>query len=309
MPAMELRILVGTANGLRQLELTGAEWPPAFVGHTVTALARDGARTWAVLDGDTIWTSTLGGVWADVASVPGPPATCLAPTPAGLLVGTEQAHLLRLVDCGLTPVVPFETAEGRGDWYTPWNDPADVRSIAVGAGSGAPTYVNVHVGGVLRSPDGERAWTPTLDIENDVHQVFAHPSCPGAVLVAAAEGLGVSRDAGKSWEFVTGGLHAPYSRAVAIAGEWVLLTASTGPRGKRSAVYRRRFDGEGDLERCRGGLPDWFEYNIDTACLVAAGSVVAFGTEDGRVFRSPDAGATWELAAKGLPEIRCLALG
>jgi hypothetical protein len=306
---MELRILVGTASGLRQLELTGAEWPPAFIGHTVTALARDGARTWAILDGDTIWTTAVGGVWADVASVPGPPATCLAPTLDGLLVGTEQAHLLRLDDRRLIPIAPFEQAEGRGDWYTPWNDPADVRSIAVGAGAGAPIYVNVHVGGVLRSPDGEQAWKATLDIEADVHQVLAHPSRPDAVLVASAEGLGVSRDAAESWEFVTAGLHARYSRAVAIAGDWVFLTASTGPGGKRSAVYRRRFDGGGDLERCRGGLPDWFEHNIDTACLVAAGSVVAFGTEDGRVFRSLDAGATWELAAKGLPEIHCLALG
>lgn len=306
---MDPRILVGTVSGLRYLELTGAEWPAAFLGHTVTALARDGARTWALLDGDTIWTSAPGETWADVATVPGPPGTCLSPTPAGLLIGTEQAHLLRLVGRRVISVEPFERAEGRGEWYTPWDDPADVRSIAVGAGAGAPTYVNVHVGGVLRSHNGEHAWTATLDIEADVHQVIAHPSRPGAVLVASADGLGVSGDAGESWEFVTDGLHAPYARAIAIAGDWVLLTASTGPRGKRSAVYRRRFDGGGALERCQGGLPGWFEHNIDTACLVAAGPIVAFGTEDGRVFRSLDAGASWELAAKGLPEIRCLALG
>jgi len=305
---MEPRILVGTVSGLRQLGTPGAESAEALVGHTVTALAHDGTRTWAILDGDTIWVTAEGGAWAAAASVPGPPATCLVPTPAGLLVGTEQAHLLRLVGGQLSPVEPFEQAEGREAWYTPWRDPADVRSIAVGAGAGATTYVNVHVGGVLRSPDGERAWRPTLDIEADVHQVIAHPTRPGIVLVAAAVGLGVSRDDGESWEFVTAGLHARYSRAVAVAGDWVLMTASTGPRGKRSAVYRRRLDDGGDLERCRPGLPEWFDHNIDTTCLAAAGPVVAFGTEDGRVFRSLDAGASWELAAKGLPEIRCLVL-
>jgi hypothetical protein len=31
---------------------------------------------------------------------------------------------------------------------------------------------------------------------------------------------------------------------------------------------------------------------------------VVFGTEDGRVFRSEDAGASWEQAAEGLPRIR-----
>ncbi|MGH7310940.1 MAG: WD40/YVTN/BNR-like repeat-containing protein, partial [Candidatus Rokuibacteriota bacterium] len=218
------------------------------------------------------------------------------------------AHLLRLAGGRLSSVGPFEQAEGRDAWYTPWGDPADVRSIAAGPREAA-TYVNIHVGGVLRSPDGERGWTPTLDIEVDVHQVIAHPTRPQVVLVAAAVGLGVSRDQGESWEFVTAGLHARYARAVAVAGDWVLMTASTGPGGRRSAIYRRRLDGGDDFERCRAGLPEWFSHNIDTACLATVGPVAAFGTEDGRVFRSLDAGASWELAAKGLPEIRCLALG
>jgi hypothetical protein len=309
MRPMEPRIVVGTASGLRRLDATGAQAPEVFAGHTVTALARDGTRTWAVLDGDAIWVARDDGAGAAAASVAGPPATCLAWTPAGLLVGTEQAHLLRLAGDRLTPIEPFEQAEGRDTWYTPWGDPADVRSIAMGAGAGGAIYVNVHVGGVLRSPDGEDGWRPTLDIETDVHQVIAHPTRPGTVLVAAADGLGVSRDGGESWTFTTAGLAAHYSRAVAVAGDWVLLTASSGPAGRRSAIYRRRLDQEGDLERCRHGLPEWFHRNIDTACLAAAGPVVAFGTEDGRVFRSLDAGASWELAAKGLPEIRCLALG
>ena len=38
-------------------------------------------------------------------------------------------------------------------------------------------------------------------------------------------------------------LHATYSRAVAFAGDFVLLTASTGPRTDRGAVYRRPIDG------------------------------------------------------------------
>jgi hypothetical protein len=306
MRMMEPRILLGTVSGLRQVDAPGAESPEAFAGHTVTALARDGARTWAVLDGETIWATTDDGAWAAAASVSGPPATCLAPTPTGLLVGTEQAHLLRLAGGRLTPVEAFDQADGRKTWYTPWGDPADVRSIAA---SRAAIYVNVHVGGVLRSPDGTRGWTPTLDIEVDVHQVIAHPTRPRVVLVAAADGLGVSRDQGESWEFVTAGLHASYARAVAVAGDWVLMTASTGPGGRRSAVYRRRLDGDDDFERCRAGLPEWFSHNIDTACLATAGPVAAFGTEDGRVFRSLDAGASWELAAKGLPEIRCLVLG
>src|SRR5436853_425316 len=93
-----------------------------------------------------------------------------------------------------------EMIDGRAAWYTPWGDPADVRSISV-ALDGA-IYVNVHVGGVVRSRDGGRSWAPTVDIESDVHQVLAHPSRAEVVLAAAADGFGVSRDGGASWRFL-----------------------------------------------------------------------------------------------------------
>jgi hypothetical protein len=307
---MERPILVGTIGGLWHFGPTARLAEEALTGRTVTALVRDGARTWAITDGRTLCATQDSEEWQVLASIEGPPATCLAPTSAGLFVGMEGAHLLRMVDGHLEPVVSFESVEGRESWYTPWGDPPDVRSIAVDqtVADGA-IYVNVHVGGVVYSRDGGRSWAPTLDIENDVHQVLLDPRRPGVVLVAAAVGLGVSHDGDDSWRFVTAGLHGRYLRAVAVSEEAVLVTASTGPRGKRAAVYRKPLDGAAKFERCRRGLPEWFDGNIDTACLGAAGSVAAFGTEDGRVFRSLDGGTSWELFAKGLPAIRCVIVG
>jgi hypothetical protein len=301
---MDARILIGTEGGLRELGAGERPAREAFAGHTVTALARDGARTWAIIDGREVWAEE-GERWQRQATVAGAPATCLGPGPAGLLVGTEGARLLRLAGDRLEPVEAFERVEGRETWHTPWGDPADVRSIAVDP-AGA-VWVNVHVGGVVRSRDEGRTWTPTLDIETDVHQVIVHPSRPGVVLVAAYDGFGVSRDGGDAWDFVTAGLHAHYARAVAVSEATVLLTASTGPGGRRSALYRKPLDGPAGFERCRQGLPEWFDHNIDTACLASAGPLVAFGTEDGRLYRSPDGGATWELAVKGLPAVRGVA--
>jgi photosystem II stability/assembly factor-like uncharacterized protein len=305
---MATRILVGTESGLWQLRGDALEPVAPLAGHSVTALARTAGRTWAILDGRTVGELADDGGWRDLASVEGTPATCLAPTPAGLLVGAEQAHLYRLDGGGLALVDSFETAEGRQTWYTPWGDPADVRSIAVGA-DGA-VYVNVHVGGVLRSADGGRSWRPTLDIETDVHQVVAHPTRPEVVLVAAAAGFGVSRDGGQSWEFVNGGLHARYARAVAVSEPpgVVFISVSTGPGGRRAAVYRKPLDGTAAFERCAGGLPAWFGDNVDTACLAAGDGVVALGTEDGRLFRSPDLGQRWELVTKGLPAVRAVVI-
>jgi hypothetical protein len=95
---------------------------------------------------------------------------------------------------------------------------------------------------------------------------------------------------------------------VALAGDTVLLTASTGPRGRsQAAVYRRPLDGEAPFERCRGGLPEWFHGNIDSGWLEAREDA-AFAAPDGTVWSSSDAGATWEQVAEKLPEPRCLAL-
>jgi hypothetical protein len=102
----------------------------------------------------------------------------------------------------------------------------------------------------------------------------------------------------------TDGLEASYSRAVAVCGDTLLITASQGPRGGRSAVYRGGLSG-GAFERSRKSLPDWFDDNLDSHCLDALpdGSLAAFGTSDGRVFASVDAGASWDEVAVSLPTI------
>ncbi len=72
------------------------------------------------------------------------------------------------------------------------------------------------------------------------------------------------------------------------------------------AVYRKPLDG-GAFERCQTGLPRWFDGNVDTACLAASGRLVAFGTEDGGLYVSRDAGETWALHAKDLGAVRAVA--
>src|SRR4029453_1342607 len=133
--------------------------------------------------------------------------------------------LLKLAGNALEPGEAFDATEGRDTWYTPWGAPAGDRSMGRAVDGTIP--VNVHVGGVARSRDRGRSWAPTLDIENDVHQVLAHPTRGDVVLVVSAEGFGVSRDGGSSWQLVTAGFHAHYLRAVAVADDIVLVSAST----------------------------------------------------------------------------------
>jgi hypothetical protein len=226
-------------------------------------------------------------------------------TSQGVFVGTEEAHLLRLGDDSLlAPVEAFEAIAGRDDWFTPWGGPPAVRSIA--RDLSGRLHANVHVGGIPRSVDAGASWEPTIDIDADIHQVVAHPYEPDVVLAAGAVGLAVSVDGGASWRIEREGLHATYARAVAMAGDHVLLTVSNGPRGGRAAIYRTTLEPGSAFERCTVGLPEWFDSNIDSGWLDVRGGEVAFGTGDGEVYRSDDAGERWTRAAIGLPSIRAM---
>ena len=124
---------------------------------------------------------------------------------------------------------------------------------------------------------------------------------------AGARGLSMSTDKGATWSLRSDGLEARYCRAVVLYGDQVLVSASNGPRGGRAAVYRGGLE-DGAFERCRSGLPEWFDDNIDTYCLDALndGSFAAFGTNDGSVYVSDGGGTTWRELVTGLSPVRHL---
>ena len=298
---MQSTIVVGTTDGLHQI---GPERDKSLETHEVTWIAQAGSRWWAILDGRELWCSESQDSWKQIASLGSHRANCALPYDGGVLVGASDSHLHRLSGNVLGPVKSFDEAPGRDTWFTPWGGPPDVRSMSVDPDGNV--YVNVHVGGVLRSGDGGESWEPTIEIGSDVHQVHFDPAS-GLLFAASSWGLGVSEDYGDSWEFHRSGLHATYARAVTVAGDTVLVSASTGPRTSRAAVYRKNVRDTGPFERCTDGLPEWIVNNVDTACLAASGSQVAFGTSAGSVFTSDDQGNSWQLVAEGLPAVRCLA--
>lgn len=290
------RILIATRDGVRTFDEHGDEAAVQLAGRSVNAIVRDGSQLWAIVDRAEVWHAP-DGEWRHVAKVDGFSATCIAMTDA-LHVGTSEARLFRLTGEALVPVGAFDAAEGRASWYTPWGGPPDTRSMSEW---GHDVYVNVHVGGILHTADHGASWNPTIDIDADVHQVA---TAEGLVLAACAGGLATSSDGGATWSMRTDGLDARYSRAVVVCGDHLLVSTSTGPRGGRASVSRAGL-ATGAFERCRTGLPEWFDDNIDTGCLDALndGSFAAFGTADGRMFGSDDGGVTWGELAAGLPSV------
>jgi hypothetical protein len=298
-------LLVGTAAGLYGLNGATPERDPALGEQDVTALDVSDGVVRAVIDRRTIVARDASGTWPELARSDDLAIDCMLATPNGLLAGTDEAHVLRLGDDGaFERDQGFDAVDGRDAWYTPWGGPPAVRSMALDLAG--RIHANVHVGGIPRSVDGGTTWEPTIEIDADVHQVIAHPTEPDIVLAAGAVGLAISENGGTSWRIEADGLHSRYARAVAVAGDTVLLTAATGPHGGRGAVYRVPIDGIA-FEKCETGLPEWFDGNIDSGWLTAAGSTVAFGTSDGDVFVSEDEGLTWGRTAEGLSRIRVLA--
>jgi hypothetical protein len=292
-----VRWVVGTAEGL-----VGSEGELWLAQRAITALTWDGHGWLVLVDGREVM-RVHGDEVEALGEIDDEAGRCLLPTAEGVLLGTAHARLAVLRDGAVTMVRSFDEAAGRDEWYTPWGGPPDTRSLS-GSAEGA-LFANVHVGGILRAEAPEGVWSPTIDIDADVHQVLVDPFDASHVVAATARGLAETHDAGGTWHFTAEGLHAPYARGVALDGDRLFLSASTGPRGGRAALYRRE-PGVEVFERCANTLPDWFPGNIDSHCLAAGGGTIAFGTEDGRGFVSDDGGGSWREVLGGNARATCV---
>jgi len=294
-----MRWVIGTDHGL-----VGSEGQAWLVERSVTGAVPDGRAWVALVDGDEVVrlhgdeVDSLGAVEEEVGR-------CVLAVDGGVLVGTAHARAAFVRDGTSELLSSFDEAEGRDRWYTPWGGPPDTRSLTMSPDG--VLFANVHVGGILRAERPDGVWSPTIDIDADVHQVLADPVDASHVVAATALGLAETRNAGETWSFATDGLHARYSRAVALDGERLFLTASTGPRGGRAAVYRRDAIGQ-SFVKCEEGLPEWFDGNVDSHCLAAAGGTALFGTEDGRAFLSEDRGDSWRELVGGSASVHCVAI-
>jgi len=288
-----MSLLIGTTAGAYRLDGTTDQ---IVEGTRINHMAKD-VDSWWVADGK----GRIHKDGAVAATMPaGTAPLCIQPTPDTVWVGTSGARLYALDDDELSEDEFFGKAPNRDTWYTPWGAPADIRSMTLDADH--TLYINVHVGGILRYDN--TGVVPTLDISADVHQVAAHPTQKGAVFAACAYGLAASHN-GHDFEIRSTGLHADYCRAVAVLEEKVIVSASTGPRTTKGRLYRGEL-WDGGFEPLTNGLPEWFDDNLNTHCLVAVEDGL-FAGQGGTVWHSDDLGETWTEAVGGLPKVTCLA--
>jgi hypothetical protein len=293
-------ILVGTwDNGL--FSIAGKTVHHEFPGQSVRGLAGDGqGGVLAIVGGHSLRRRSCDGEWTELAKSEFELSCCVSIGNI-VFVGTDDANVLRVDPDGAQECLTgFRAVAGRDRWYAGatmvdgklMGPPLGIRSMTATC-DGAVLLANVHVGGVPRSTDAGATWSPTIDIDSDVHQICAHPTRPHIVVAAAAAGLCISRDAGATWTIEQQGLHAHYCSAVAFAGNDIFVAASTDHFASQGAVYRRSIDGKGPLQPLGGDMPRWMDGIVDTNCMATRDSAAALIDGSGCLYASFDDGGTW----------------
>jgi hypothetical protein len=289
-------IMVATGRGLR---VAGQTVDP-LDGADVTAIAPGKQGIWAVVRSREIYRVSRG-LAERVAMLDEPSGLCIVDAYDAVYVGTTESGLFKLESGALVRVRGFDEAPGRSEWWQPpGHRPASTWTLAAAPGQ---LFVNVHVGGILRSRDGGASFTQTIDPDLDVHEVQVGPD--GRLWAATGKnGLAESRDAGENWTFHGVGLPAKYLMCVAPMIDGVLVAAASGFRAGDDALYR--FDGK-KFTKCSYGLPESFGDHLHARQLTAHGNHAAVAGGDGMVYASDDAGRSWRVALENLDAVHGVA--
>ena len=282
--------VIATAHGIR---LPSGGNLDSLAGASITSIHADGEDVWALVARRDL--HRIGGANSElVARLPDASGAVVGSHRGVVWVGGRHARLWRLDGRELIESTSFQDAPTHDQWHTPWGGPPDVFSIASDA---EHLYVSVHVGGILRTTDGV-AWTPTIELHDDVHQVAVGDD--GTVWAATGmRGLAESRDQGATWRYHTNGLHARYALAVAALSDGALVAVSSGHAAKDGGVYR--FDGQ-LITRCHG-LPDDLGGAVGPRQLAAYGERAVIALPNGDLYVSEDGGRDWVRLEAGVGSV------
>ncbi|MCL7416953.1 MAG: YCF48-related protein, partial [Halalkalicoccus sp.] len=229
--------------------------------------------------------------------------------PEEVWVGTEPSAVYRSQDAGNSweRVGGITDQPSEPEWYFPPRpDTHHVRWIEVDPNDSRRVYVGIELGALLLSDDAGETWRERPEgSRRDNHSLATHPDDPGRVYSAAGDGYAESTDSGESWAHPQDGLDHRYCWSVGPDPndpDTVLVSSAGGARSAHSLdsaesyVYRRR---GGTWERLDDrGLP------MGTGVLratLATHEGEFYAANNSGLFRSTDAGESWERLRIGWP--------
>lgn len=224
--------------------------------------------------------------------------------------GTEPSRLFRSIDGGKSwqerPALPeLPSAPTWSFPPRPWTH--HVRWISPDPNVAERLFVGIELGGVMRSEDAGLTWEDRKPgSQHDSHTLRTPRLAPGHVYEAAGGGFAESFDGGTTWQGADEGLpwHYLWGLAVDPADPTTLVVsvspsaraAHHGPQWAESTIYRRT--GSGQWQPANLGLP---EPRGTHAYVLAAHDAEPHtfyaAPHQGDLYRSADAGATWERLA------------
>jgi photosystem II stability/assembly factor-like uncharacterized protein len=305
----DVLVLVGTMKGAFLLRSGGARkrWEvggPWFPGHSVYAMAYDDRsgkpRLWASTN-SMHWGGVLrssrdfGRTWTN-------PEAANVKFPAETGVSLQQIWKIRpgrrsepdTLYCGVEPAALFESKDGGETWslnrglfdhphrqrWQPGGGGLCLHTILPDAGDPKRMFVAISTGGVYRTDDGGQSWQARNqgvrvqfmpdkypEFGQCVHKVVAHPSRPERLFLQNHWGLYRSENGGDSWQDIARNVPSDFGFAMAM-----------------------------------------HPHDSETVYIVPIESDEFRCTPEGklRVYRTRNAGGSWEPLTRGLPQKEAL---
>jgi len=305
------RAFVGTVeSGILRTADGGDTWDRVApdIDDRVTSLAvspHDPDVVWAGTEPSAVYRSTDGGLASDASETSSDP-------------GSDGGD-------SLTAMPPLSDLPSESAWsFPPRPHTHHVRWLEPDPTDPERLYVAIEAGALVRTDDalaataadgtdGTETWQDRPEgARYDNHTLATHPDREGRVYTAAGDGYAQSEDGGDTWAYPQDGLDHGYVWGLAVPrGEpdTVVVSAASGARSAHSVssaeayVYRTTSAGRDEPTEwhlAMDGLPE--PEGTVRSLLAAAGGSVLFALNNRGLYRSADAGASWERVPLAWPD-------